>query len=82
MRLVGYMYMSVLPRILEHMELDRKCVWVAEAKWVTLEVISRIICIFIRFLHYGNTSSKELSLQFIVISVSNHWLVVIMQSVC
>ena len=40
----------VVPWIIEYRELDRKCTWVAEAKRVTSEVMSCIICIFIKFL--------------------------------
>ena len=56
--------------------------WAAEAKQVTPEVMSRIICIFIKFSSRDDKTSKELSLQFIVVFVSYHLLVVIVQSVC
>ena len=54
--------------------------WVAEAKRVTPEVMSRIICIFIKFSSRADKTVKELSLQFIVVFVSYHLLVVIVQS--
>ena len=68
--------------IIEHEELDRKRAWAAEAKRVMLEVMSHIICIFIKFSSRDNKILKELSLQFIVVFVSYHLLVVIVQSVC
>ena len=72
----------VKARIIEDGELDRKRTWAAEAKRVTPEVMSHIICIFIKFLSRDNKTLKELSLQFIVIFVGYHLLVVIVQSVC
>ena len=65
--------------MIEHRELDRKCMWAAEAKWVMLEVMSRIICIFIKFSSRDDKTLKELSLQCIVVY---HLLVVFVQSVC
>ena len=61
--------------------MDRKCAWAAEAKQVTPEVMSHIICIFIKFSSRDDKTSKELSLQFIVVFVSYHLLVVIVESV-
>ena len=66
----------------EHGELERNCTWATEAKRVTPEEISHIICIFIKFLSRDGKASKALSLQFIVGFVSYHLLVVIVQSVC
>ena len=69
----------VEPWTIEHGELDRKRSWAAEAKQVTPDMMSHILCIFIKFSSRCDTSSKELSLQFIVVSVSYHWLIVIVQ---
>ena len=74
--------MYIVSWIIEHGELDRKRAWVAEAKRIKPEVMSRFVCIFIKFSSRDDKASKALSLQFIVVFVSYHLLVVIVQSVC